>query len=241
MSKTRGLDVRVVKSGRDAIKKTAHQKNFTLPPPGLLSIIGSTGSGKTVLICNLLEKRLLGSAFDLIYVFCMSPCTMIMDDCKKVKKSRVFTDGDPEKLVEIISAQKSFIEKYKFKKAPHILVLLDDMVQDRKFFRHPAMRELAFAGTHMKISTWITSQSYVEIPRAIRINCHSLILFHGMKESEYTRFVDEYQSPYMSKNDFIAMVKYALADPYSFMFVNCTHPNKRLAFRKGWDTILEIK
>lgn len=234
------LEIKVYKSDRDGIKKTNLQKDFILPPPGLTLFVGKTGSGKTNVVCNLLQSKMLGDHFDLIYVFCLSPCTMLTDTCKKIEEKNTFTKDDPEKLAEIVEIQKKFIKDNGFKKAPHILFILDDVVQSGSFLRHPVLRELAFAGTHFKASCWISTQSYKAIPRAIRINCHSLILYHGLTDGELDRFAEEHQSAYLNKKDFIKLVKYAIDEPYSFLFVNCTIPNKKKMFRKGFEQILVI-
>lgn len=233
------LNVKVYKSPRDGIKKTNLQKVHAVPPAGLTTICAPTGAGKTNLLCSLLNEQ-LPNYFDIIYVFRLSPCPMLTDVCD-IDIKNVFTDDDPTKIEKIITAQKKFIETSGFKEAPHILVLLDDCAQSRTFFSHKIMDELAFAGTHSKISTWITTQNYVSIPKRIRKNVHSCILMSGLTASEIGRFVEEHQSPYLKKKEFTDMVLHAVRDPYSFIFYDRTNPEKKKAYRKGFQTILSIE
>ena len=176
-------------------------------------------------------------------MFCLSPCLMIQDNAMKgkLKDEHIFSDGDPSKLQVIIDKLKANVKKNGFKKAPHCLFILDDMAQDSKFFNSPGVRELAFAGTQFKCSTWVTTQSYVMIPRSVRINCHALIMIHGMKESEFIRFAAEHQSPFMTKKAFIDMVKHATKEQVDFLFVNCTNPNKKKAFSHTFEHPLLIQ
>jgi len=235
------LKIQPLKSERDGIKKTKLQKEYVMPPPGLTIFVGSTGSGKSVLIANLLSRReMLKNCFDIIYLFCLSPSTLLQDHCD-IKDDKIFTADEPEKIGKILEIQKKYIEENGFKKAPHILFILDDCVQSNTFMKSKYLKELAFAGTHSKCSTWVTSQNYTSIIRQVRINCHAMIFIHGFKESELTRLTDEHCSAYLNKDDFIKMVKYATAQKYSFLFINCTHPDKKQMFRKNFDEILVIK
>lgn len=236
------LDIKVIKGKRDQVKQTKNQKKYNLPPNGLTYVVGATGSGKTVAICNLLQNRMLGSIYDLIYVFCMSPCTMLKDNCKKIKDENIFiNDVEGENLRELIQKQEAYIDNNSFEKAPHILLIMDDVISSKKFMNNPDLAKLAFQGTHLKFSTWILSQDYHSLPKKIRMNAHAFLLFHGVKEKEIDSFTDEHQSCFMNRKDFISMVKHAIEQPYSFLFFNCTNPNKRIAYRKNFKEILRIQ
>lgn len=236
------LDIRVIKGKRDGVRQTAQQKAYNLPPIGLTYIVGATGSGKTVSVCNLLQNRMLGSIYDKIYVFCMSPCSMLSDNCKKIEKEHIFiNDVEGENLDKIIKTQEAYIEQNSFKKAPHILLIMDDVISSKKFMNNSNLAKLSFMGTHLKFSTWILSQDYHSLPKKIRTNAHAMMLFHGVKEREIDSFTDECQSCFMPRKEFIKMVKYAIEEPYSFLFFNCTNPNKRLAYRKKFKEILRIQ
>lgn len=242
---TRGLKedyhIQPIKSDRDGVEQTLAQKEYTMPPPGLTIFCGSTGSGKTVAICNLLSKKnMLYDYFDKIIVFCLSPCPMLQD-CLDIDEKDIINDDDDSKLMEILQTQKKLIKEDSFNLVPHILIILDDMAQSRTFLRSKALQELAFAATHAKISVWLTTQSYMQIPRNVRINAHGVLLFSGCKESEISRYEDEYGSQYLNKKQFTEMVKYAIAEPYSFLFANNTHPDRSLKFRKGFFELIKIK
>lgn len=234
--------IKPLKSARDSVFKTPAQKKFILPPPGTMCVVGSTGSGKTTIIGNILnQKSMLKDYFDKIYIFCLSPCRTLIDNVKQIDEDDVFLDDDPDKLSELYEAQKKSIKNVGFKRSKHILFILDDIVQSNKFMNSKALTDIFFGGTHAKISLYLLSQNYMSIPRRLRMNCHSLILCHGVNNTEIERFSDEYQSPYMKKKEFTKLVEFCLAKPYSFMFVNNTNPNKKLKFRCGFDNVLAIE
>lgn len=232
------LKIKIYEGMRDKIYKTPLQQKYGMIPPGLCTICGTTGSGKSNIICNILNNNvMLKDYFDKIYLFCLSPADTLTANCDI---DGCYMDDDPEKLVEILEEQDKQIKDKGYEKADHILIILDDIVQSNSFLKHPVLSKIAFSGTWSKTSCIITTQSYVQIPRRIRLNAHSILLFHGLTETELDRFCDEHASPYLNKKSFRNMIKYALDDPYSFLFYNRTNPNKKEAYRKNFDVILTI-
>jgi len=233
------LKIKVYDGMRDKLYKTPLQKIYGMIPPGLTTVIGTTGSGKTNIICNILNNSLmLKNYFDKIYLFCLSPADTLKANCDLTD---IYMDDDPERIVAILEEQDNTIKEKGFEKADHVLIILDDIVQSNTFLKHEILNKIAFSGTWSKVSTIITSQSYVQIPRRIRLNAHAVLLFHGLTETELDRFCDEHASPYLNKRAFRDMIKYALNEPYSFLFYNRTNPNKKQAYRQGFETILKIK
>ena len=233
--------IKPLKSERDSLFKTPAQKAYIMPPPGTMVVCGATGSGKTTIIGNLLKERsMLKGYFDKIYLFCLSPATTLVDNVEELNDDNVFLEDNPEVLAEIYDKQKKNIKSLGFKRCPHILFILDDMIQSKNFLGSKHISNIFFGGTHSKVSLWILSQNYMSVPRRWRMNAHSMILCHGVNNTEIDRFATEWQSCYMTKDEFIELVKHAINEPYSFMFVNGTIPDKRKMFRKGFDTILKI-
>jgi hypothetical protein len=233
--------IKPLKSARDNIYKTKAQKAYIMPPPGTTVIVGSTGSGKTTIVGNLLSnKHMLKDYYDKIYVFCLSPCTTLIDNVEQIQEEDVFTDDNPDKLRELYEINKKSVKSVGFKRTKHVLFILDDIVQSNTFMNSKIMTDIFFGGTHAKCSLWLLSQNYMSVPRRLRMNCHALILCHGVNNTEIERFATEWQSAYLKKDEFIKLVEYCLDKPYSFMFVNATNPNKKEMYRCGFNSILVI-
>lgn len=235
-------EIKPLKSARDDIYKTEAQKKYILPPPGTTIFIGRTGSGKTTIVANLLkQKKMLYNYFDKIYVFCLSPCQLLQEHVDLIEDENVFTNDDPEELKKLFDVNKNAVKSLGFKRAPHVLFILDDIIQSTKFMNSSVLRDIFFGGTHSKCSLWLLSQQYKSVPKRLRINCHSLIVCHGITLSEKEALAEEYQSAYLTKKEFIDLIDYALKDSYSFMFINNTNPNKKECYHKGFNEILVIQ
>jgi len=234
-------EIKPLKSQRASIKLTEAQKQYILPPFGTTYFCGRTGAGKTTIMCRLLkDKDKLKDYYDKIYIFCMSPCMDLIEHVPQIEEEHMFGE-EPDKLRELYESNKGMVKRLGFKQAPHTLFILDDIVQSNLMMNSKVLRDLYFGGTHAKCSVWLCSQHYKSCPLRLRQNFHSVILCHGLTHQEKEAFVDEWQSAHLNKKDFKALVDYALDEPYSFLFMNATNPDKKKMYRKKFDTLLEIK
>ena len=107
-------------------------------------------------------------------------------------------------------------------KAPHELVIFDDAIADVKFLNSQDFLKVFVAGRHGNISCMVMTQSYVKVPRSVRMQITVLAMFPS-RVTEIERLCDEHGPVNMSKNDFISMVKYAIAktdgEKYPFFVV----------------------
>ena len=233
--------IKPLSSQGDQVYKTSAQERHILPPPGTTIFCGRTGSGKTTIAIRLLkDENKLKDYFDKIYVFCMSPCMDLIEHVDQIKEEDMFGE-EPDKLTELYERNKSLVKSNGFKNSPHTLFILDDIVQSNIMMNCKALKDIFFGGTHAHCSLWLLTQHWKSCPKKLRMNPHSVILCHGVNKQEIESFTEEWQSPYLEKNDFKELVNYALKEPYSFMFVNATNPNKKEMYRKTFDEILVIE
>lgn len=245
--KSHDLKIHPFKVDKDGIHIREHQENQITPKhPGSAYFVGSSSSGKTTMMANLLcAKQYFGKRkgqyyFDKIYVF--SPTASVMDQMYKymiahggLEKKYIYNDFDISKLRKILNDQKKEIEQKEADGAPRVLIILDDCVADEKFMKSQILRELLFQQRHYGISTWVCSQYFMGLPRNLRLNCFHYYVF-GASNSERKRLNDEFDLPReYEKGTFDKMFNYATSDRYNFMTIAKNLPIGEGRYRKNLD------
>lgn len=207
---------------------------------------GSSGSGKTMLLVNLLTRpQFYGPDangkryFELIFMF--SPTADNGDDLVnhlKLDKKHIFTEFDISTLENIISTQKNIITSRGLKKSPKILIIFEDIQSDSKFMNSKPFLKCFIQCRHLNISTFLLGQSWTKTPRACRLQANNIFFYQG-SGSEVDLLVNEFCPPKMKKKDFEDLIDEATKKKYSFL-----HINKRVPFadrfREGLDTIFHL-
>lgn len=62
-------------------------------------------------------------------------------------------------------------------KDPHVGIVLEDLMAEKKAFNHKIIRELLMNGRHFKIYVLVTVQYIVDLPRALRSNVDYWVIF----------------------------------------------------------------
>lgn len=232
--------IKPLKSGRDNIEyKKYCMKERILPRLGAFVVVGKSGSGKTVMIANLLKnKHMIHNFYDIIYLFCFSPSKLLLEHVPILKENNVIRSDNPETLGEILDAQEESIEEDGYDNANKILIICDDVVNSNKFMNSPQLKKLFFQGQNMKTSIWLLTQSYVKLPRSLRINAHYMCFFSGMTDTEIDRLEAEHRPAGVDKKTFKNIITECLKEPYSFIYMDCSHPDRDMKFRRTFEEIL---
>ena len=227
------------------LKPSCHQ---LLSHPTRLSLIGSSGSGKSNLIGNLLtDERLFGGYFDKIFIISPNFLTdtsyeNIEDYSSNLERKYnheliAYTDFDENVMMEHLNEIKRDLalgkEKYKKSKSttkdkfiPKTLILLDDIIEDIQLLNSKFLKLLSTRGRHLNISTWIASQSYMALPRVWRVNTTSTIFFQPKNNGEALRIFDELFK-YYDKTEFLQLLAQVFSDKYNFILLNPSAPKSK--------------
>lgn len=210
-------------------------------------IVGSSGSGKTNLLLNLLTRPgFYLNYFDRIFV--ISPTALNLDQSYKVLEKEtkykqgedlLFLPCEEEALQCILDVQTE--EKKKAK----TLVILDDIVSYGAFCRSNELLQFFVMGRHYNISCFLLSQAFHLIPKSIRLNMSAVIYFRGA-DVETESLVEQYCPAGYRKKDFKKKVEEATVDPYSFLYIDLNtplHHSKIPRYRKNleYDLLGSVK
>lgn len=176
-------------------------------------------SGKSFLLKQQLKKFVKTKTFKKIYILCQSldknndydefrvdpkkPKHQLTEKEKYLKKTFVFVKKPTQRIIENIMAHMDTLkedcinaERYDTyganKECPHILIVLDDVLDTGLLNRQNICDVLAERGRHMNISVALTSQILRKISLNIRENSEILLFFSPFSVRELEKYLEEF-------------------------------------------------
>lgn len=236
---------------------TCKQSRFSHVPkvPLRMILLAPSGSGKTVLISNLILNIYKG-CFERIFIFSpsvhldqtWSAVKKYQEDVMKVsesdKETLYFDYYDADDLENIIDTQHKVTKHIKDsgkKKLFSILIVVDDFADSVEVSRHSKLLHALFTrGRHHSISTIVSSQKYNALATIIRVNATALIVYRLRNYAELEVFLTE-NGALIDKKSLLEIYREATKEPYSFLYVNLTARNIKEMFYQNFTHLIEIE
>jgi hypothetical protein len=125
--------------------------------------------------------------------------------------------------------------------ADKVLVIFDDAIAESKLINSPEFLKIFIQGRHYGISSMVMTQSYMRVPRSVRLQATHLSMFPS-RSTEIDRLYAEFGPKSMSKADFTEMIQYATTpmadDEYPFIHIDAFAPEES-RFRRNFTDIIE--
>ena len=184
----------------------------------IMLIIAPTGSGKSVLISNLI-RRIYYHQFNKIY-FCSSNVNdegEVYDrayDSIKFEPERVFDDINDE----IANYIKLDIENddHFSKKDFRALLVIDDLITSVQNKRHKDLIKFILKSRHLKCSILLVSHKFNMIPTVIRNNATDIIMFRTKSKQELQTIYDNVID--LDEDKWVEFYEYATAEKHKFLY-----------------------
>ncbi len=201
---------------------------FALRQPSLTLIVGTSGKGKTNLLCNLLYDslkwtRLYVNAKDLSedkYVTLLEACQNVTNKKQSTDTFYHFTNM-PEDIIPVDEMDSKEIN----------LVIFDDFLTDKK--ADEKISEFCIRGRKKNCTVIYLAQSYYNIPKIVRLQANYLIFFKIDDSREIGNIYQNHNSG-LDKKTFVNVFNEATKEPYSFLLLdNVTH-DENLKIRKNF-------
>jgi hypothetical protein len=224
-------------------KDTKYKENELIPEPlpklpFRTLLVACSHSGKTLVIGNLLARKEFG--YRRIFkenIFLFSPTYELGDPSMhgvELDEDRVFKDFDEAAIQEIMEDQKDIIKRYGKTKAPHVLLVFDDLIAHMPQAKQSLLVKLFFSARHWKISLILTTQSYKHTPKAVRLNCSHMMIFK-CNNKERNQIAEE---QVVDVPVFIAVYEMATKEPYSFLYIDNTKQVRERFYIKFEDRLI---
>ena len=211
--------------------------------PFRMLCVASSQSGKTQTVGSLLRQDEF--KYNKIFsgnIFLMSSTASLDDpafDQVNLKKENVFDHYDEGVIAEIVQDQEDLIKDRKKEGAPHVLLIIDDLLCELPQSRQSSLINLFLSGRHRKISIIICSQIFRGcIPKGVRLNTTSMLIWR-CNNKEQAAIAEEQGG--VNTDDFISMLEYATKEPYSFLYINNQKANVNERYYKNFEEQLSIE
>ena len=181
-------------------------------------IIGSSGSGKTNALLNLINNQ---PDIDKIYLYAKDPHEKKYQYLIN-KREEVGLDhfNDPKTFIEYLNDMRDVyknIEDYNLGREHKILIVFYDMIADminnKKL--NPIGTEWFIRGRQLNISIAFITQSYFKVPKDVRLNSTHFFIMKILNKRELQQIALNHSSDIDFK-DFMKIYKECTKEPYFF-------------------------
>ena len=151
-----------------------------------------------------------------------------IEELTKTKDEQIyFQDFDGEAVQQILTTQKNIIDYQKkdpkTKKLFSILLIFDDVADNKAIHNNQALNSCFTRGRHSQISTILSTQKYNAVSTIIRTNMDSMYLFRLRNANDLQAVIDEL-SALLDKKILLEVYTKATDERFSFLFIKLTSP-----------------
>ena len=248
---------------------TFTQSNYEVAPriPFSMVITGQSGSGKTVLLSNLILDIYKG-CFSRIFIWSSSidldpvwtPVKKYIEKDLNVnpEKEKVYFDtfniDEMQKVLDLQHKINQFQKKNEHPKLFSVLFLIDDFIDQASFAKHNnLLNALYIKARHYGVNIISSSQKYNGLSTTIRTNSRQLIFFKLRNYKEVESVLDELagvliskkamsdmKSLHQAKQLLLEIYNVATEEPFSFIFVNLMQPDINKMFMVRFEKYITI-
>ena len=240
------------------------QSKYDVAPriPFSMVITGQSGSGKTVLLSNLILDIYRGcfsrtfiwsSSIDLDPVW--TPVKDYVEDTLKIdtKKFDTFNIDEMQKVVNLQHKINEFQKKNGETKLFSVLFLVDDFIDQSSFAKHNnLLNALYIKARHYGVNIISSSQKHNGLSTTIRTNSRQLIFFKLRNYKEVEAVLDELsgvliskkamsdvKSLHQAKQLLLEIYNLATGEPFRFFFVNFVQPDINKMFMVRFEKYIQ--
>lgn len=204
-------------------------------------ICGCSGSGKTVLLYNLLtRKEFFKNKFDKVFLFSPTGGIDEIQLALDIPKQRIFTDlsDAPKALDAIRKHQEKQIEEHGIDKTEKFCIIFDDCIGDTKFMNCKAFTNSFIKNRHYNCTVFFLTQYFKKLPKVCRLQANFLCFF-AVSNIESECICAEFAPPGVSKREFLRLIDDTLTVKYDFLTINRASPWET-RFKKGLSNVIDL-
>jgi hypothetical protein len=137
-----------------------------------------------------------------------------------------FVEYSEEALLELMDFQKQMVDKLKDLGQPkqladRVLAIIDDPIGANVFSysKQNVYTQFSTRHRHLSISSIVVTQAYKEIPKTVRTNFTTMVLFEISNDSELAEIYKE-NTVGLKEKEWLEVYRHCTKEAFSFMFFN---------------------
>lgn len=214
-------------------------------PPFRVLLSGQGTSGKSTLIRHFLTRPQFYKDYFSHFVLVSPNCwneewePVHNELGNKITGFDSFDTNTEAALMELYDIQRDLVDKMGKDFAPKILIIWDDIIDDRSALKSKFLNLASTRGRHQNFSNLFSSQVYNRFPLAYRKQLTNVFQFGTPNEQEVKYIMDELGHRKLTKPQFMHMFEECTKGNHKFMHINMqANPDQR--YRRGFHHIFEI-
>ena len=195
--------------------------------PYRMLIIGSSGSGKTNALPNLIQQD--DNVIDKIYLYAKDlekPKHQLL--IKKREDTGIKNLNDLTAFIEYSNSLDDIyddINDYNKKRKRKVLIAFDDMISHVMSNKkaQQVLKELFIRCRKLNISLCFLTQSYFSVPKDVRLNCTHYAIFKLNNNRELQNIAINHSAD-INYKEFVKIYKNSTKESYNFLIIDTTLP-----------------
>lgn len=251
--KFEGLKIIGLDSTKNMTEQRPTMENNIIPKhPSINMVVGSIGSGKTVMLCNmLLNPSMYGKDktnrpyWDEVFLFTNSSDDIMQKliDDGVIPKDHVKHHPEEKHLKAVIKKQKEKVKEANndWGKVPRIFIILDDII-DCDIVKSNTFKSLCSRPRQINCSVFVLSQYYFSLPKICRQNATNIFCFSGNVQDKEA-LADTFTPPSLTKKEFGDILGFCWTkdEKYSHPFIHIDRRQpEQTRFRKCLLDVIDI-
>lgn len=251
--KFEGLKIIGLDSTKNMTEQRPTMENNIIPKhPSINMVLGSIGSGKTVMCVNmLLNPSMYGKDktgrpyYDEIFLFTNSSDDIMQKliDDGVIPKDHVKHHPEEKHLKAVIKKQKEKVKEADgdWGKVPRIFIILDDII-DCDIVKSNTFKSLCSRPRQINCSVFVLSQYYFSLPKICRQNATNIFCFSGNVQDKEA-LADTFTPPSLNKKEFGDILGFCWTkdEKYSHPFIHIDRRQpEQTRFRKCLLDVIDL-
>jgi hypothetical protein len=196
------------KEMKNDTKRDKNFKNHFIEPCSMILAIGGTGSGKSLALLNLLQRK--NEAFYKLIIFSGSSTNEPAYNLIREKMPDAEFYEDIDELPALNDEEDTEHEK---------LIVFDDFINmKKKDFQK--IKDYLISGRKKKWTVYLNAQNYTDVPKTITRNCHYFLIFKQNDNATINNMLKNHNINNTNKEDFKNMYFDATKEKPNFFTVD---------------------